>query len=369
MFSYIHIPFCESKCKYCRFASVWSLNKILVKKYLTHLISDIKNFKRPVENTGLLNSIYFGWWTPSILEKNELEEILDTIKNKFWLEKNIEITIETTPKNLIRENILSWEILWINRISIWIQTLNNKTLQEICRDKRDIILNWLEKLRNSKIENISVDFIIWLPYVKSWETLDDIKYILETYDFIKHISVYMLEDYYVEKKDDSNFEKITYPNNRINLWIKEEDYLKEYLEIKNYLETKGFFRYELSNFSKTWYECKHNKSYWNHSENVWFWLWSHSFIWEKRYAYKDDFLGYYSWKIEYEEYLNKEDIFLEKVMFWLRTSWITKEIYEKLNKEKISEFIKSWLLEIKNENLIITDNWISLIDKIILEII
>lgn len=369
MYLYIHIPFCESKCKYCRFASIGSVNKTLVKRYLAHLINDIKTFKRPVENTGLLSSIYFGWWTPSILNKDELKEILDTLKNKFWFEKDIEITLETTPKNIIQENIFSWEKLWINRISTWIQALNNNTLREISRDKKEIILNWLEIIKNSKIKNISVDFIIWLPHVKSWEILKDIKYVLENYDNIKHISVYMLEDYYVENKDDSNFEKIKYPTTWKNLWIKEEDYLKEYLEIKKYLETMWFFRYELSNFAKTWYECKHNKSYWNHSENVWFWLWSHSFIWGKRYAYKDDFLGYYDWKLEYEEDLSKNDIFLEKLMFQIRTSWISKEIYEKLNQNKITELIKSWLLEIKNENLVITDNWISLIDKIILEII
>lgn len=369
MFSYIHIPFCESKCKYCRFASIWGINKILVKKYLAHLVSDIENFQRPVNNAGLLNSIYFWWWTPSILEESDLKKILQSLQEKFWLGTNIEITLETTPKNLTKENIFSWKKLWINRVSIWIQTLNNKTLKEISRDEKDIIFNGLENLKHSKIKNISVDFIIWLPYVKSWEILKDIKYILENYDFIKHISVYMLEDYYVETKDDSNFEKITYPNTWKNLWIQETEYLKEYWEIKNYLETQGFFRYELSNFAKTWYECKHNKSYWNHSENVWFWLWSHSFIGGKRYAYKDDFLGYYAGKLEYEEDLDENDIFLEKVMFWLRTSWISKSMYEKLNRQKIDEFIKDWLLEIKNKNLIITDNGISLIDKIILEII
>lgn len=369
MFCYIHIPFCESKCKYCRFASIWGINKILVKKYLAHLLSDIKNFERPVKNAGLLSSIYFGWWTPSILEENQLQEIILSLDNKFWLNKNIEITLETTPKNINSKNLQSWEKLWINRISMWLQTLNNKTLNEINRDNKEIILQWLETLKNSSIKNISVDFIIWLPYVKLWETLKDIAYILENYDFIKHISVYMLEDYYVENKNDTNFEKITYPKTRKNLWIEENDYLKEYLEIKNYLETKWFFKYEISNFAKIWYECKHNKSYWDHSENIWFWLGSHSYIWGKRYAYKDDFLGYYAEKLEYEEVLSEDEIFLEKIMFWLRTNWIQKEIYKKLNKEKINDFMKSWLLEIKNENLIISDKGISLIDKIILEII
>jgi len=369
MFSYIHIPFCESKCKYCRFASVWKVNKILIKKYLDKLNDDIISFKRPVKNAGLLSSIYFWWWTPSILEEKDLQKIINNLKNKFWFKNHIEITLETTPKNITFKNIKSWENLWINRISIWIQTLNDKTLKEIWRDNKKTILNWLNLFsKNRKIKNISLDFIIWLPYVKKWEILKDIKFFLKNYDFIKHISVYMLEDYYLQNNENW-FEKIAYPNNWKLLWIKQKDYLKEYLKIKKYLEKKWFFRYELSNFAKVGYECKHNKSYWNHSENVWFWLWSHSFINNTRYAYKDDFIWYYSWKLEYEELLNKNDIFLEKVLFWFRTFWISKSIYKKLNMQKIKKFINAWLLEIKNENLCITDNWVVLIDKIILEII
>ncbi len=369
MFCYIHIPFCESKCKYCRFASLWSINKVLVNKYLSHLLYDIKNFKRPVLSSGLLNSVYFWWGTPSILEITQLAEILDNLRQKFWFEKNIEITLETTPKNITSENLIGWEKLWINRISMGIQTLNNTTLQEIKRDQKETILQGLEILKSGNIKNISVDFIIWLPYVAPWETLKDIKYILENYRFLTHISVYMLEDYYVENDADSSFEKITYPEGWKHLWLEEKDYQKEYEEIKNYLESQWFFRYELSNFAKTWYECKHNKSYWNHSENVWFWLGSHSYIWGKRYAYKDDFIGYYDKKFEYEEILSQDELFLEKIMFWLRTSWIEKNIYQKLNQAKIDDFIKSWLLEIRNETLMMSDKAISLIDKIILEII
>lgn len=370
MFSYIHIPFCESKCKYCRFASLWSVNKALVKTYISHLLKDIHDFKRPEWNTsGLLRSIYFWWGTPSILEETDLEYILKTMRKKFWFEKNIEITLETTPKNITKENLISWENLWINRVSMWIQTLNNQTLKTIQRDKKEVILAWLNHIQNSKIQNISVDFIIWLPYVKKWETLQDIRYILETYPFIKHISVYMLEDYYTESEDDSNFEKITYPKDWVDLWLKEEDFLWEYWEIKKYLENKWFQRYELSNFAQPWYECKHNQSYWTHEENVWFWLWSHSFLGGRRYAYKDDFLWYYRKELEYDEVLCENDIFLEKVMFGLRTNGLTKDIYKKLNQEKIADYIEKWWLKIQNNFLKITDSGIPLSDAITSEIL
>ncbi len=370
MFSYIHIPFCESKCKYCRFASLGSVNKLLVKTYLVHLIKDIQNFKRPDWNSsGLLNSIYFWWWTPSILNESELKTLTDTLQNKFWFEKEIEITLETTPKNITNENIISWENLWINRLSIWLQTLNDISLENIGREKKDIILRWLELLKNSKIQNISVDFIIGLPYVKKWEILENIKFIVSSYTFITHISVYMLEDYYVWDRDWNHFDQIIYPKDRENLWLKEEEYQDEYLEIKRYLDSIWFERYELSNFSKSWYECKHNQSYWNHSEIVWFWLGSHSFINNMRYAYKDDFVWYYSWKFEYQEVLKDNDIFLEMVLFWLRTSGLQKNIYQKLDQKKINDFLSNWYMQLHNGKLIVSDLWMSLMDKIMVEII
>lgn len=370
MFSYIHIPFCESKCKYCRFASLGSVNKILVKTYLTHLIKNIQDFKRPDWNTsGFLNSIYFWWWTPSILDESELYMILNTLQKKFWFEKEIEITLETTPKNITVQNILSWEKLWINRLSMWIQTLNDISLENIGRDKKDIILHGLELLKNSKIQNISVDFIIGLPYVKKWEILENIKFILKNYISIQHISLYMLEDYYTWETEGTHFDKISYPENRTKLWLKEEEYENEYGKIKKYLESIWFYRYELSNFSKLWYECKHNQSYWNHSEIAWFWLWSHSFINNVRYAYTDDFLWYYRFQLDYKETLHEKDIFLEKVMFWLRTQGVKKEIYEKFDQNKINDYIKNGYLEFKNDMLVISDTSISMIDFIIWEII
>lgn len=377
MYSYVHIPFCESKCKYCRFASIGKTNDVLIEKYVCHLINDIKNFKTDLFNKSVLKwlkTIYFWWWTPSILKSKYLEEIIFELKNKFSFQKNIEITLETTPWNVTLENIKKWENIWISRISIWVQTLNDLTLKEIWRWDKWSILKALWIIEKSKIKNISVDFIIWLPYVEKWEILKNIKYLLKKFKFIKHISVYMLEDYYQvienwELKIENWFENIYYPWDWKWIWLKEDDYLKEYLSIRKYLEKKWFNFYELSNSAKKWFECKHNKSYWNHSNNVWFWLWSHSFVNNTRYAYKSDFLWYYSWKYEYFEELKKEDLFLEKILFSLRTKWVWKNLEKKLNKVKIRDFIKSWYLKRNWDKIILWNKWYSLLDFIINEIV
>lgn len=368
MFSYIHIPFCESKCKYCRFASLWNLNQVLVEQYLWHLCKNIDNYKRPVENAGLLHSIYFWWWTPSILSKWQFEKILYSMKQKFNFSENIEITLETTPNNVHKENIEIWKQLWINRISMWVQTLNQKTLQEIKRSPAEVIFTALN-LMTQHFDNISIDFIIWLPYVQKWEIYKNIEYVLKNYTSLKHISVYMLEDYYIPEINNSKFDQITYPNTWNQLWIDEKYFIDEYLEIKKLLTDAGFTRYEFSNFAKKWYECKHNIAYWNHSDVIWFWLWAHSLVNKYRFAYKDDFLWYYKWEYEYQEYLSDENIFLEQIMFGFRRNGISQKLYTQLSQKKITQYIENQVLFMDNNSLKIAEKYLHMMDHIILELI
>lgn len=409
MYCYIHIPFCQSKCKYCRFSSFAFKDELEKQFYVNYLVKEIEKYTLKdchcewngaihetwiILETGLLHTpvpgvvsqwqekldtIYFWWWTPTSLKNTELEEIIMTIKNKFGFKQEIEITLETTNSNITKENLIEWQKIWINRLSLWIQTLNDESLKEIWRTSREEILEKLDiindyfkihstalsfipppQLRGIKGElnlTISLDFIIWLPYVKKGEIQKDLKYVLKNYSFVNHISLYMLEEYY------------DYPKKWQEISIKDDEYLEEYLTCKKQLENNWYNRYELSNFAKPWFECKHNKAYWNNSDVIAFWLWSHGFLDWSRYAYPNNFKDYYSWTLDYKEKLSKNDIFLENIMFWLRTSWIEKTIYELLNKEKIKYFIEQKLLDFQDNKLILSDNWVTLIDYIIKEIV
>ncbi|PIE85358.1 hypothetical protein CSA08_02160 [Candidatus Gracilibacteria bacterium] len=372
-YCYIHIPFCESKCKYCRFSSIGSIQKLQIEKYVNHLCCEIElsNFG----NSNLLGSIYFGGGTPSTLNNKQIADILKSLKSKYTFDKNIEISLESTPQNIKMENLLHWENLGINRISIGIQSLNNKALKEIGRKSKEEIINSLNIINTFllKINReivISIDFIIGLPYVKKGGVLEDIKFILNKYKFINHISVYMLEDYY-EKSEDTNssYEKITYPNSWQNLGISEKYYLGEYSEIKKYLEGKSFYAYEVSNFSKFNKECKHNKAYWNHSNILAYGLGANGFIDNIRYKNSDKFQEYYKGEGIFKEKISKNDLFLEKVMFQLRTSGLEKDIYSKLNQEKIKYFIQEKLLKKDSGKIILTNKGILLLDYIIRELL
>lgn len=378
LFSYIHIPFCTSKCKYCRFASFGTLESFKVNLYVSKLINEIKKTNLSsfdLNKKGiLLNSIYFWWGTPSILSINDLDNIIKEINKKIIFSDNIEINIEATPVTINKKNLQWWHNIWINRLSCWVQTLNNSSLIEIWRGEKGDIINSLNCIKEYLLKNIwnlnmSIDFIIGLPYVKKWEIKKNIEFILKEYDFIKHVSVYMLEEYYdIPKEVDSNFDNITYPNNWNKLWIKEDEYLAEYIEIKEFLKNNGFNSYEISNFAKKWYECKHNKSYWNHSKMLAFWLWAHGFNGKYRYSNSESFSWYYSWKKDSEKLINN-DLFIEKMMFQLRTSWLTEEVYNKLNLQKIEEFIKTWYLQKKSNKIILLDKWVLVLDYILSEIL
>lgn len=370
---YIHIPFCTSKCKYCRFASFSWINFLQIQNYVNFLCKEIENFEN--FEKIFLDTIYFWWWTPSTLSENQFLQIFETLEKKFSFSKNIEINIESTPEKITLENLISWEKLWINRISIWVQSLNEKTLQEISRTEKWSVLDALENLEkffknSSKKISISLDFIIWLPFVEPWEIKKDLEFILEKYDFIKHISVYMLEEYYeVPDEIESKFENIVYPNSWKKNSISEEDFLIEYLEIKNFLEKKWFKRYEISNFAKPSFECKHNLWYWNYKENLAFWLGAHGFFENKRFANSENFLDYYSWKnIFIEEIWEKEKI-LEKIMFWFRTSGIDEKYEKFLDKKNLEKFLNLWYLKKIWKKIILEDEFVVYLDYILVEIV
>ena len=364
---YIHIPFCSSKCKYCRFASFSWFSNLKIQTYVDFLCKEIIDSDLELV---ILDTIYFWWWTPWVLSLAQFSQIFQTLKSKFIFSENIEISIETTPWNITVENINWWKSLGINRISMWLQTLNEKSLLEIWRDSKWDIISALDLVKSIWFPNFSIDFIIWLPYVVSLEIIKNIDFLLNKYDYIKHISVYMLEEYYdVPEVKESKFDNIVYPNDWSNLWLKEEFFSDEYIKIKKYLEKKGFNRYEISNYSKPWFECKHNFWYWNHKETFAFWLWAHGFLNNIRFSNSESFLDYYAKKNITKEELNTDDLFLENIMFSLRTSWIDKIFLDKLDIKKVNYFIENNLLLEKNDKIILTDSGVIFMDYILWEII
>lgn len=322
-----------------------------IEKYITHLKWEIINFLK--EKNQKIESIYFWWWTPSLLTTEQIKDIINSIKNNSVLSENIEITLESNPENLTREYIKWIKEIWINRLSIWVQSLNNEVLEEIGRKNKDIILSALDNIKEIGLNNVGIDFIIWLPHEKKFWVSENIEEIIVKYQFIKHVSIYMLEWNYPEKWREFS--------------ISQDEYLSEYEACIGVLRKHQISQYEISNFAIEWYECKHNKSYWNHSEYRWFWLSAASLVWNRRFANASKLWDYYRWIIDYEEELSEKDLELERIMFDIRTNWIDEEVVR--NKLKLEEFLKEKYLEKIGTKIKLTSKWIMISDYIIKELI
>ncbi len=281
---------------------------------------------------------------------------------------NPEITFECNPED-ITSNYVSWLIdLGINRLSIWVQSLNDQTLKAIHRSDRESIFFALENIdtallsfserespsekdRSSAITkddkmvswiSLNIDFILWLPHSKPWETLANIRELHEAFPHITHTSAYMLENGY-------------YPKDWKKYSINESEMQKEYSEICEYFDSIGWHHYEISNWSRPWYEGIHNRGYWNHTNTRAFGLSGTSYENGRRWTNASSFSGYYAEKIEDDEFLPEEAILLEKIIYGIRTFSLSTR---GLSPEKLRELEKSGDIQIIDDKIILTPAWI-----------
>lgn len=286
---YVHIPFCKQKCSYCDFISYCDKND-LIEKY-------IKALKQEIENSSVneyeISTIYIGGGTPSYIESKYISEILKTIKQKYNVSKNVEITIEVNPGTVTKEKLRDYVEAGINRISIGLQSCNNNLLKMIGRiHTYEEFLSTYKLAREVGFKNINVDLMIGLPN----QTLDDVKKSLEEISKLnpEHISVYSLiveEGTPIEKKIAKGQLKL--PN--------EELEREEYWEVKKFLENLGYKHYEISNFAKTGYESKHNLNCWEQKEYLGFGAAAHSYMKKTRYSNTENIEKYINQEMQSEQ--------------------------------------------------------------------
>ena len=277
---YIHIPFCKRKCDYCdfisfdRFTCNSKLNDEIVRKYIDRVLLEIDNFDF---SKYLVTTIYMGGGTPSYIDSKYITKIISKLKSKINNNCNnhnkfedIEITIEINPGTVNKEKIKSYFNLGINRLSIGLQSVNDKLLKQIGRIHTYIEFEDVYNMAiNEGFKNINFDLIIGLPN----QTIEDIS---ETIEVVKklnpnHVSIYSLiveEGTKLEKEISSG---------KLEL-IDENLERQMYWYVKNKLELLGYNHYEISNFSKKGKESKHNINCWKQKEYIGFGLSAHSYI-------------------------------------------------------------------------------------------
>ncbi|RSI28042.1 Oxygen-independent coproporphyrinogen-III oxidase 1 [Streptococcus sanguinis] len=250
--AYVHIPFCTQICYYCDFSKVFIQNQP-VDSYLEHLIEEYNSY-----DIKKLRTLYIGGGTPTALSAHQLAFLLEKLTDKLDLSYLEELTIEANPGDLDEKKIAVLKDSPVNRVSLGVQTFNDRMLKQIGRShsEKDIYEN-IANLKKAGFDNISIDLIYALPK----QTMEDVKTNVAkaiALD-IPHMSLYSLI-----------LENHTVFMNRMRrgkLPLPKEDLEAEMFEyIIAELEKAGFEHYEISNFSKPGFESRHNLMYWDNAE-------------------------------------------------------------------------------------------------------
>ena len=308
---YIHIPFCKSKCKYCSFVSFCKPE--LITGYMYSLMKEIS------ENYcgETIKTLYFGGGTPSLVPVNLIEKVI----KKFKFDSIPEITLELNPDDTNIEYLSGIRKIGINRLSIGSQTFDDEILKQIGRRHTSVqICEAVQQAKVSGFDNISLDLMYGLPN----QTIEMLKYDIEKVLSLKinHISTYGL------KIEEESFWGKNPPKN-----TPEDDLQADMYEfINNELEKNGFYRYEISNFSKKGFESKHNLNYWDNNEYYGFGVAAHGYVDGVRYSNKKTIEEYMENPSlhEYGKFLTKEEKLEEEIFLGFRKT-------EGINVQRINE--------------------------------
>ena len=347
---YIHIPFCNKICDYCDFTKLQYFRKFAV-DYLDALKDELDSY-----NIKDLKTIYVGGGTPTALDDDlflKLLEIIDPYRDDAK-----EYTFEANPESLSLEKIKMLKEHGVNRVSLGVQTTNDKILKAVNRDHTfEQVKTAIKNLKEQGIDNINVDLILGLPHTSKKILENDIKNVLSL--DVKHISCYGLT---------------VNPHTALfNKGFKEPsgDVLRQYYDIvEEILKENGFIHYEVSNWSKPGYQSKHNLTYWRNEQYFGVGLGASGYIGETRY--KDTInLSQYLTRVfvnEQEKVSNKDKITYQ-IMLNLRTIEGLDMQYVEGKEKIVDELIKEGLIVKKQNRLVPTYEGMMILDQIILRLI
>lgn len=358
---YIHIPFCISKCSYCSFTS-FKYDFLSAEKYLKALELEIcirffeKAFKKQKVNT-----IFVGGGTPTVLDDELIKKLFLILDEYFYLNDVSEFTVESNPNTLSKQKLKILKDFGVNRLSIGVQACQRRLL-EILQRAHDYehVIHSFELVRGVGFDNVNVDLIFGIPTqtLEEWE--QSLKNIIDLQP--EHIACYNLQ-----------LEEGTVLLERVRKG--ELESCHEELELKMYnraiemLVKEGYVHYEISNFSKPSYECKHNLCYWYNDDYAGVGLAAHSHVCGERLSNTDDLKLYVeklmkgTLPLQERILLSKQDMMSETVFMGLRliNGVNLKNFYDKFNinltdvwPDQLDKLLSEGLVKISGDYLRLT---------------
>lgn len=337
---YIHIPFCNSKCSYCDFYSIIP-NKDIINNYVEELLVELSYYK---DKDIIIDTIYLGGGTPSILPLASMERLNNYIFNNFSCDIS-EYTVEVNPCS--STNIKHYKDIGITRLSMGIQSLDDNILKLLSRSHNAKLA--LEALENAAkyFDNLSADLIIG---VDNKQRAD--KDAIELTNFVAHISAYLL------KLEEGTLLHRLHQSNEYTQ-ASDDQLAEQYQNLYQTLKEQGLKRYEISNFCLSGYESKHNLKYWEMEEYIGIGTSAHSYFSNSRYYNKNSIADYLNGHhilngLHIEE---QTEELLESIMLGLR---LEKGIDIKLLNKKFNiNFIENYAKQLEKISpyvILTTDN-------------
>ena len=344
---YLHIPFCVRKCKYCDFLSGPAETGVQ-EQYIEMLLKEMNEYKVLLGDRRI-STIFFGGGTPSILNGESIFAIMEKIRNLGEISENAEISIEANPGTVTEEKLQWWKKAGINRISFGLQSADNEELKRLGRIHTwEAFVDNYHLARKYGFENINVDLMSALPgqTVDSWkETMKKVTALNP-----EHISAYSL----IVEEGTPFFEAY---GEHPELLPTEEDERAMYYETKSFLASQGYERYEISNYAKPGYECRHNLSYWERADYLGLGLGAASLLGNVRKSNQTELTEYLKGNYEGEEEALTEISAMEEYFFLglRKMQGVDVTPYEEQYKDVVEKLMQEGLLERQGNDIRLTE--------------
>ena len=376
---YVHIPYCVKKCPYCDFNSYGVGRRIPEKDYTEAVLNELDFYRESIEDLPL-TSIFFGGGTPSLFLANSIGKIISKILETTLPLDSIEISLEVNPKTADLEKLKALKDVGVNRISVGVQSFSERKLKLLGRiNTPDDSRRVLEDMIKAGFNNFNLDLMFGVSY----ETLDEWRADLEkALDFnTTHISAYCLTI-----EDDTEFGAL-YSQGKLPL--PDEDALIGMLtSTGDYLEQAGYRQYEISNFAKPGYECRHNLLYWRGENYLGLGAGAHSHLdlnesspWGVRWAnFKNPDL-YMKTVLEgkrplaFTEFLSRKEALHDKIMMGLRLgeginlAGLKERFGVNLHSDKLNFLLDDGFIQFSDKSLCLSKKGISVSDELIMKVL
>lgn len=351
---YIHVPFCSNKCFYCDYASIITKNKNMVNNYFDALEKEISLYK---SYKIKIKTIYIGGGTPSFVESRHIKNIVNKIREYFDTKYVEEFTIEMNPENVTEQILKDYKEIGVNRISLGIQSLENRILKLVNRKNDNQTAENAVKKVKRYFNNYNLDFILGLPE----ETELSVK---KNLDFISKLNPPHISYYIYDNNHDSILNKML-KNKKISL--PDQEKVEEFADlIYDYFEKNNYNRYEISSWAIFGKESLHNKIYWENSNYIGFGISAGGYYNSIRYVNTKNFSHYIDMvnkgkkPYEYFKKNDKKEDLIEMLFMGLR---LTKGIPTKRIKNIYPEYYENIINFLKKEDLFEIDDHIKLTKK------